>query len=543
MDAFWLDADEGGEKDDRYGDAYPLLDKMAFDEGARATYPDKRIFLLGRSMYPGSQRFDTAMWSGDIGNDFWTLERQVSAGLSASVCGMPYWTTDIGGFGGGFIKDIDYSNDKDSNNDVFREVTARWFQYGMFCPIFRVHRADNDSAPWFYGQRVEKIISDTIRFRYRLMPYIYSLTKRTREDGYNPMRPLFMDFGNDKKTLDITKQFMYGPAFLVCPVTKALYHPYDPKRGDEFVNAIKPCLRTPEGKQGLRGEYFKGMAFEKQLLTRDDKAIIFRGGFDAGKLPDANFSIRWHGKLIAPKTGKYTIMFGSDDGGRLWIDGKKIVDKWTQQPFSYTEYPIHMIKGEHDIKVEYFQGGAAMEISLGWILPEAGKKNNGSQMTQAVKNIDVYLPGGTDWYDFSTGKRFSGGRYISTPAPLEWMPLFVRAGSIVPMGKVIQSTTGEKQTEIELRIYPGADCDFVLYDDDGVSYDYEKGDFTEVPLHWNDAAKSLTIGDRRGHFDAMPKELVFKPVMVGKGKGVGSLIEYDGEGRIVYAGKKVTWNK
>ena len=211
-----------------------------------------------------------------------------------------------------------------------------------------------------------------------------------------------MDFGRDKNTLDITQEFMYGPAFLVCPVTSALYYPYDPKLQGPLVDPPKPT---------------------------------------------------------------------------------------------------------------------------------------------AVKDVQVYLPAGTDWYDFRTGEKYSGGRHIGTPAPLDWMPLFVRAGSLVPMGKVIQNTTTGKQAEIELRIYPGADADFTLYDDDGVSYDYEKGASTEVPLHWDNAAQKLTIGDRKGGFATMLKELVFKPVLVGKGKGVGSLTEYDGEARMIYTGSKIDWHK
>lgn len=395
VDAFWLDADEGGTKDPLYADAYPLLNKMTFAEGARSAFPNQRTFLLGRSMYPGSQRYDVAMWSGDVGNDFYTLKTQVSAGLSATVCGMPYWTTDIGGFGGGFQRDAEYSNAFSVDTETYRELVTRWFQYGMFCPIFRVHRANNNSAPWFYGERAEKNITDAIKFRYRLMPYIYSLTKQTREEGRNPMRPLFMDFASDQNTTDITQQFMYGPAFLVCPVTKALYSPYK---------------------------------------------------------------------------------------------------------------------------------GASIE-------------------TSNIQNWNVYLPKDIDWFDFNTGEKLKGGQYINTPAPMERMPLFVRAGSIVPMGKVIQSTQMEKQTELELRIYPGADADFTLYDDDGVSYDYEKDGFAEIAVHWDDQAQKLTIGNRKGQFNSMPKTLTFKPIIVEKGKGSGSLIEYSDGEKIKYTGSKTEWVK
>lgn len=395
VDAFWLDADEGSAKDEKYGNAFPLLNKMTMDEGARMSEPKKRMFLLGRSMFPGSQRYDAAMWSGDIGCDFYTLKTQVAAGLSASASGTPYWTTDIGGFGGGFPRDSEYSNDKDANSPTYRELVTRWFQYGMFCPIFRVHRADNNSAPWYYGTEGEKNITDAIKFRYRLMPYVYSLTKQTREKGSNPMRPLFMDFTDDKGTVDITNQFMYGPAFLVCPITKALYHPF---KGD-------------------------------------------------------------------------------------------------------------------------------------------------STSTKEQKQWNVYLPKGADWFDFNTGEKLKGGQNINTNAPLARMPLFVRAGSIVPMGKVIQSTQIEKQTELEIRIYPGADADFILYDDDGETYDYEKNAFSEIPMHWDDKTQKLTIGNRKGSFKNMPDKLVFKPIIVSKGKGAGSLIEYNNGEKLNYSGSQIVWMK
>ncbi len=111
----------------------------------------------------------------------------------------------------------------------------------------------------------------------------------------------------------------------------------------------------------------------------------------------------------------------------------------------------------------------------------------------------------------------------------------------MPMGKVIQNTTSERQPELELRIYPGKDADFVLYDDDGVSYEYEKDAFTEIVIHWNDAKQELTIADRKGSYDTMLKEIVFKPLIVSEGYGVGSLTEYNDGDLLVYTGEALVW--
>lgn len=134
---------------------------------------------------------------------------------------------------------------------------------------------------------------------------------------------------------------------------------------------------------------------------------------------------------------------------------------------------------------------------------------------------NVYLPQGTVWYDFWTGQRQEGGRFLSAQAPLETIPLFVRAGSIVPMGPDVQYSDEEPADPIEIRIYPGANGDFVLYEDEGDSYRYEKGVYSTIAFHWNDAAQSLTMGERNGSFPGMLQSRNFQIVWVGEKNGVG----------------------
>ena len=147
----------------------------------------------------------------------------------------------------------------------------------------------------------------------------------------------------------------------------------------------------------------------------------------------------------------------------------------------------------------------------------------------------VYLPGGTTWYDFWTGAALKGGQTISAAAPLDTLPLFVRAGSIIPMGAEMQYSYEKPADPIELRIYPGADGEFTLYEDDGESYAYEKGQHSTIPIHWNDASGALTLGARSGSFPGMLAQRTFDIVLIRKGFGLGGavskpdrVVKYDG---------------
>jgi len=209
---------------------YPLHHSQCFYEGLLSE-GEKAPMTLGRSAWAGSQRFGACVWSADIPSTFDSLRRQVAGGLNICVSGIPYWTTDIGGFHGGDIDD-----------PGFRELITRWFQYGVFCPVMRVHGVRRQSSRpktgddigkadpnhpnvanevWSYGEETCAILSDQIRLRERLRPYIMMQMKTARETGLGPMRPLFMDFPADEKCWDIEDQFMFGPDILVSPILEA----------------------------------------------------------------------------------------------------------------------------------------------------------------------------------------------------------------------------------------------------------------------------------------------------------------------------------
>lgn len=209
---------------------YPLCHQQAFYEGLQAE-GEPAPLTLGRSAWVGSQRYGGAVWSADIPSTFDSLRRQVAGGLNIAMSGIPYWTTDIGGFHGGDIDD-----------PLFRELLARWFQYGVFCPIMRLHGVRRQAAAklkagdpigkadphhpnvanevWSYGEETCAILSDQVRLRERLRPYIMAQMKTAETTGLPPMRPLFVDFPDDPNCWQVEDQFMFGPDILVCPVLK-----------------------------------------------------------------------------------------------------------------------------------------------------------------------------------------------------------------------------------------------------------------------------------------------------------------------------------
>jgi alpha-D-xyloside xylohydrolase len=235
----------------RYANEFPLLTTTAVYEGQRAASDQKRVFILSRSGFAGIQRNSATVWSGDVHSNWETFRRQIPAGLNYSVSGNPYWTTDIGGF-----------VDGNPDDPAYQELYVRWFQFGVFCPIFRAHgtRTTNQNEIWSYGPETQKILAAYDELRYRLMPYIYSLAWKTTSEGYTIMRPLVMDFRDDARAQDIPDQYLFGPAILVNPVSEPgatsrhIYLPnatwYDfwtgaTTQGPRAIDAPSPLDRLP----------------------------------------------------------------------------------------------------------------------------------------------------------------------------------------------------------------------------------------------------------------------------------------------------------
>eukprot|EP00299_Pterocystis_sp_00344_P005359 c16755_g1_i1.p1 GENE.c16755_g1_i1~~c16755_g1_i1.p1 ORF type:complete len:529 (-),score=144.41 c16755_g1_i1:4-1506(-) len=238
---FWLDADEPEQYDMTIGNhfyringqwvsdvsvgmSYPREHQRMIDEGMAASAPQSKFLTLSRSAWAGSQRYSTALWSGDIPSTFEELSIQIRVLQSVMLSGIPWWTSDIGGYGGG-----------DPQNVVFRQLIVRWFQFGAFCPLFRLHgqRAggppadecgdtNGDNEVWSFGDEAFAVISGLIKLRENLRSYVIRYAQVAVENGIPLVRPMFMEFPSDPECsgTDVENQFMFGPAWLVVPVTE-----------------------------------------------------------------------------------------------------------------------------------------------------------------------------------------------------------------------------------------------------------------------------------------------------------------------------------
>jgi alpha-D-xyloside xylohydrolase len=397
-DAWWVDQCEPDTEDpnDRkkshfytgkgldYFNSYSLVHTKGIYEKWRRDIPRKRIFLLARQAFAGQQRNAATLWSSDITTTFASFKDQVPQAINACVSGIPYWTSDIGGY----LSRVSPQGVPDWSEPAYRELFIRWFQFGVFCPIFRIHgKGERALFSKNWDEPTRNILLQYDRLRYRLLPYIYSMAGKVTQENYTPMRSLAFDFRTDTAVYNIPDQYMYGPAFLVNPVTRPLYT-------------------------------------------------------------------------------------GSDTAGR-------------------------------------------------------------------VKTRTVYLPKGSKWYDFWTGKVEEGGRTLATAAPLDIIPLYVKAGSIVPMGPVMEYATEKPADTVELRIYPGADGDFSLYEDENDNYNYEKGKFATITFTWVDGKHELTISDTKGSFPGMLKHRIFNIILVREAvaSGINAVVKV--EKSIVFDNKRV----
>jgi len=202
-----------------YFNAFALMNAKGIYEGQREVNPVDRVFILTRSGFAGMQRYGTTTWSGDIGTTWEDMKAQISAGINFSMSGLPYWTMDIGGFC--VQKKFERAKEGSEAMKEWRELNTRWYQFGTFTPLFRVHgqypyREIYNIAPDDHPAYQSMLYYN--KLRYRLMPYIYSLTGAVYFKDYTIMRGLAMDFPQDKRVLNISDQFMFGPSLLVCPV-------------------------------------------------------------------------------------------------------------------------------------------------------------------------------------------------------------------------------------------------------------------------------------------------------------------------------------
>jgi alpha-D-xyloside xylohydrolase len=388
IDGFWMDSTEpdvmsgqGGEMNQqtfmgsfrKVRNAFPLCTLEASVNHMKADNPNKRAFILTRSVFAGQQRTGADTWSGDTQASWPTFVKQIVAGLNFTLCGNPQYNSDIAGF---FRNKFDGENDK-----TYRELYVRWMQYGAFTPLMRSHGTDFPREIYHYGKAGEPTydaLVKAVKMRYTLLPYTYSTSWQVSKYNGSFMRAFVFDFPEDKNAIDINDEYMYGKAFLVAPIV------------------------TPSGDMTNKNDYKEG-----QATTRK-----------------------------------------------------------------------------------------------------------------------VYLPKGATWYDYWTNKTYDGGQSVDKTAAYDIIPLYVRAGSIIPLGPDVQYAAEKAWDNLKIKVYPGADGSFTLYEDEGDNYNYEKGAYSEIPFSWNEKQQTLTIGERKGTFKGMLLSRKFTIVMPN---GTAKTVEYKGK--------------
>lgn len=516
----------------RYLNAFSLVMTDDIYKFWRQETSDRRAFILTRSTFAGQQRSAAVTWSGDIGASWEVYRNQISAGLNHSMSGIPYWTFDIGAFVLGSYEGVFCHGGKDP---AYQELYNRMFQLGTFTPIFRSHGSETPREIWEFGEFTPSLIKFD-NLRYRLIPYIYSQAWKITNEDYTLMRGLPMDFSSDTNTYAIGDQFMFGPSIMVCPVVDYMYYTPPQKSvlmGSEF-------FQTTDGKQGLNAKYYKDPNY--QVLSKEQTDSTIDLLWYAGRpdyVTDSMYSIRWAGNLIPKETGKHQFHLKCYDAKRIILNGDtlKIVYTSTEQ---YTEL-LELEAGKpYDFVVETEnKSTGAARMRLYWKTPSIFAKEAIKDVKEKTK--EVYLPAIATWFDFWTGKTYTGGQKLKFDAPMDQIPLLIPAGSIIPMGPFVEYATQKPSDSLELRVYPGADGSFILYEDENDNYNYEKGIFATITFQWDDAKKSLTIDDRKGTYPGMLEKRMVKIVLVSDGHGTGvesansfdKVVEYYGKKQVI----------
>jgi alpha-D-xyloside xylohydrolase len=514
----------------RYLNAFSLVMTNALYEFWRNETSDRRAYILTRSAYAGQQRNAVTTWSGDIGASWKVYRNQIAAGLNHCMSGIPYWTFDIGAFVLGAYDGVFMQGGKDPG---YQELYTRMFQLGAFTPIFRSHGSETPREIWEFGEFTEPLLKIN-NLRYRLMPYIYSLAWMVTNQDYTIMRGLPMDFSNDENIYSIDDQFMFGPALMVCPVTEYMY--YRPPESSKLVGS--EFFKTRNGKPGILAKYYKDA--DRKNLSREQVDPNIDIVWYTGRpeyVTDSTYAIHWEGVLIPQESGKHQFHLLSYDPKRIILNGDTLQMVYTSVE-QYTE-PVILKSGEEYkfvLETENRSTGAT-RMRLFWKTPSIFAKEQLKEDKEKIRR--VYLPSKRSWFDFWTGETIEGGQTIKADAPIEKLPLYIKAGSIIPLGPFLQYSTEKPADPIELRIYPGANGSFILYEDENDNYNYEKGIYSTIKFEWDEAQCQLKIANRKGEFPGMLKERMFHVVLVKENHGIGVEITERSDKIVRYYGKEI----
>ena len=404
VDSWWMDATEPSFRDGLYQDkqeehtksagetyigpfhqylnTYSLiLSKVMYDNLRKQS--NKRVSILTRSAFAGQQKYSTSTWSGDIYASWDVYKKQIPAGLNFCMTGLPYWTTDIGGFRvisqdkagneakgeiGSYMgqekKTADGGYRKGLNDSAYLELYTRWFQYGAFTPMFRAHGTEVPREIWHFGEPGTQYYDAQLKMidlRYSFLSYIYSTAWQVSKNGATMMRALVMDFANDTAVYNNSSSFMFGDALLVNPVTRPMFH------------------------------------------------------------------------------------------------------------------------------------------------------NRAGRIENQDTKVDIYLPKHhyKYWYDINSSNIYKCGDSINYNAPLDIIPVFAKAASIVPRNKVVQYANADDNSLMDIYVYTGGDAYFTLYEDDNETYNYEKGLYNEIDFVWDEETNTLSISKIKGELQPRLNKRMF----------------------------------
>jgi alpha-D-xyloside xylohydrolase len=306
-------------------------------------------------------------------------------------------------------------------------------------------------------------------------------------------------------------------------------------------------LRSPDGRPGLKVQYFQGENFESPRgVALDAKIDHDWPDPPLAELPPGltgfdHFSARWDGELIAPEDGEYELGLAGNDGMRMTLAGKTVIDEWNRSASRTRVIRQTFRKGQRvPLRLEFFHPVGGRNFRFVWRTPTELRQDAAARSAPRDLTMRTYLPAGGDWYDFWSNQRYRGGETVSREAPLDVVPLYVRAGGIVPMGPAVQYATEQPDAPYEIRVYAGADGRFTIHEDDNETYAYEKGQAARYDLSWNDAAHELTVGERRGTYPGLVKRRTLNVVLVDPARPgtVTRSIAYDGRRtRVRFDGK------
>ncbi len=489
MDVWWYDRNWGTHLGTpAQGLPLEVWGMHLYAEATRAVRPSRRPAIMSNVWgidngwsrgytHPAAHRYPI-WWTGDTLAQWRFLRMGVENGVNFGVHGLqPYVHEDLGGHAG----------------QPSPELYVRFLQFGCLSPITRVHcTKGQERYPWSFGPEAERIVRRYALLRYRLLPTIYAAAHRSYLDGTPMLRRCDLEWPEAPDLADPT-QYLFGDDLLVAPIVEGTGD------GDPVPARL---FRTPDGGQGLRGEYFDNPDLKgSPKVVRTDASVDFDFGLrpPAEGLPRENYSVRWTGKIGPfPRSGTVRFSLLSDDGVRLWIGGRPVIDRWVPQASVWNRGNLRVTAGQTlDFRLEFYNGANEGVCRLNWSFPEGEPE---------VARRTVVLPPGR-WQDLWTGAIQEGPRRVAVQAPLDVLPLWVRRSGIVLTCPQVRNTQDLRWDRIVVDAFAGDGAvRRELYEDDGLSLGYEEGRFARTPVRLVPGAGeiALEIGPAEGRWEGMP---------------------------------------